>query len=236
MKIEISARRRTVQGTGASRRLRRKGLVPGIVYGGTGEPVSIQLDHKDLMQKLTAEAFHASILTLDLEGEKQQVLLRAFNMHPYKSQVLHVDFQRVVRDRKIHMKVPLHFVNEDKAPGVKEQGGVINHVMNELDVRCFPDDLPEYIEVDLGGLTVGHSVHVSDLKLPKGVEAALHRGEDPVVATIIVPALVTEEEAAAAEAVPAAEVPTTEQAAPEKAPEAAAGGEKAEKTEKKEKK
>jgi large subunit ribosomal protein L25 len=233
MKIEISAQRRTVQGTGASRRLRRKGLVPGIVYGGTAEPVNIQLDHKDLMQKLTNEAFHASILTLDLEGEKQPVLLRAFNMHPYKSQVLHVDFQRVVRDRKIHVKVPLHFVNEDKAPGVKEQGGVINHVMNELDVRCFPDDLPEYIEVDLGGLTVGHSVHVSDLKLPKGVEAVLHRGEDPVVATVIVPALVTEEEAAAAEAVPAAEVPTTEQAAPEKAPEAAAGGEKAEKKEKK---
>jgi len=233
MKIEISAQRRTVQGTGASPRLRRKGLVPGIVYGGTAEPVNIQLDHKDLMQKLTNEAFHASILTLDLEGEKQPVLLRAFNMHPYKSQVLHVDFQRVVRDRKIHVKVPLHFVNEDKAPGVKEQGGVINHVMNELDVRCFPDDLPEYIEVDLGGLTVGHSVHVSDLKLPKGVEAVLHRGEDPVVATVIVPALVTEEEAAAAEAVPAAEVPTTEQAAPEKAPEAAAGGEKAEKKEKK---
>ncbi|MEW5862774.1 MAG: 50S ribosomal protein L25/general stress protein Ctc [Pseudomonadota bacterium] len=233
MKIEISAQRRTVQGTGASRRLRRKGLVPGIVYGGTAEPVSIQLDHKDLMQKLTNEAFHASILTLDLEGEKQPVLLRAFNMHPYKSQVLHVDFQRVVRDRKIHVKVPLHFVNEDKAPGVKEQGGVINHVMNELDVRCFPDDLPEYIEVDLGGLAVGHSVHVSDLKLPKGVEAVLHRGEDPVVATVIVPALVTEEEAAPAEAVPAAEVPTTEQAAPEKTPEAAAGGEKAEKKEKK---
>jgi len=236
MKIEISAQRRTVQGTGASRRLRRKGLVPGIVYGGTAEPVNIQLDHKDLMQKLTNEAFHASILTLDLEGEKQPVLLRAFNMHPYKSQVLHVDFQRVVRDRKIHVKVPLHFVNEDKAPGVKEQGGVINHVMNELDVRCFPDDLPEYIEVDLGGLTVGHSVHVSDLKLPKGVEPVLHRGDNPVVATVIVPALVTEEEAAAAEAVPAAEVPTTEQAAPEKAPEAAAGGEKAEKPEKKEKK
>jgi large subunit ribosomal protein L25 len=233
MKIEISAQRRTVQGTGASRRLRRKGLVPGIVYGGTAEPVSIQLDHKDLMQKLTNEAFHASILTLDLEGEKQPVLLRAFNMHPYKSQVLHVDFQRVVRDRKIHVKVPLHFVNEDKAPGVKEQGGVINHVMNELDVRCFPDDLPEFIEVDLGGLAVGHSVHVSDLKLPKGVEAVLHRGENPVVATVIVPALVTEEEAAPAEAVPAAEVPTTEQAAPEKTPEAAAGGEKAEKKEKK---
>ncbi|MDW8469483.1 MAG: 50S ribosomal protein L25/general stress protein Ctc [Burkholderiales bacterium] len=227
--MEVSAQRRTVQGTGASRRLRRKGLVPGVVYGGNGAPVSIQLDHKDLMQKLATEAFHASILTLDLDGAKEQVLLRAFSMHPYKPQVLHVDFQRVARDRKIHMKVPLHFVNADKAPGVKEQGGVVNHVLNELDVRCFPDDLPEYIEVDLSGLAVGRSVHVSDLKLPKGVEAVLRRGEDPVVATVIVPALASEE--ATAEAVPAAEVPTTEQAAPQKAPEA--GAEKAEKKEKK---
>jgi large subunit ribosomal protein L25 len=246
MKIEISARRRATQGTGASRRLRRRGMVPGIVYGGASGPVNIQLDHKDLLQKLTTEAFHASILTLDVEGAKEQVLLRAFNMHPYRGQVMHVDFQRVSRDRKIHMKVPLHFVNEDRSAGVKEQGGVINHVLNELDVRCFPDDLPEFIEVDLGGLTVGHSVHVSDLRLPRGVEAVLHRGENPVVATIIVPAIVTEEEeAAAAEAVPAAEVPTTEQAAPEKAPEGGAAPEKpgakpepkpAEKPEKKEKK
>jgi large subunit ribosomal protein L25 len=235
MKIEIRARRRSVQGTGASRRLRRRGRVPGVVYGGTAEPVSIELDHKDLMQKLATEAFHASILTLDLEGTREPVLLRAFAMHPVRPQVLHVDFQRVVRDRKIHMKVPLHFVHEDRAPGVKEQGGVINHVLNELDVRCFPDDLPEYIEVDLSGLAVGHSVHVSDLKLPPGVEAVLHKGEDPVVATIIVPAGVSEEEASAApETVPAAEVPATEQAAPAKASEVAEkGAERAEKREKK---
>ena len=132
MKIEISANKRKVQGTGASRRLRIAGRVPGIVYGGTQPPVNIELEHKDLYQKLKMEAFHASILTLDLEGGKEQVLLRAFNMHPFKLQIAHVDFQRVSKDKKIHMKVPLHFVNAELAPGVKEQGGVASHVLNEL--------------------------------------------------------------------------------------------------------
>src|SRR5258706_607253 len=151
---------------------------------------------------------------------------RAFNMHPYKGHVQHIDFQRVSKDKKIHMKVPLHFVNAELSPGVKEQGGIANHVLNELDVTCLPDDLPGFIQVDMGHLTIGHSVHVKDLTLPKGVEAVLHRGENPVVATIIQPVLITEEETTAAEAVPAADVPTTEQAAPDKAAEAAAGGDK----------
>ena len=145
----------------------------------------------------------------------------------------HVDFQRVLRDRKIHMKVPLHFFNAETSPGVKEQGGVPNHVVNEIDISCLPDDLPEFIEVDLGAMKVGDSIHAKDLKFPKGVEPVLHRDENPVVATLIVPALVTEEEeTAAAEAVPAAsEVPTTEQAEPAEKTEEAAdkGGEKKEK-------
>jgi len=249
MKIEIHAQKRGLQGTGASRRLRRTGKVPGILYGGEQGPVNLELDHKELYQKLTMESFHASILTLDLDGIKQQVLLRAFNMHPWKGQVQHVDFQRVSKDKKIHMKVPLHFVNAEKSPGVKEMGGVSNHVLNDLDVTCFPDDLPEFIEVDLGELKVGDSVHIKDLKLPKGVEPVLHRGENPVVATVILPALITEEEeTAAAEAVPApSEVPTTAQAQPEAAAEGAAGdkaaakpagdkGDKGDKGEKKEKK
>jgi large subunit ribosomal protein L25 len=226
MKFEINANPRKAQGTGASRRLRRAGRVPGIIYGGDKGAVNIELDHRELYQHLTNERFHASILTLKLDGGAEQVLLRAFNMHPVKSQVQHVDFQRVAKDRKIHMKVPLHFVNEASSPGVKDQAGVITHVLNELDITCFPDDLPEFIEVDLGHLVVGKSVHARELALPKGVEAVLHKTEDPVVATCIMPALVTEEEeAVAAEAVPAAgEVPTTEQAAPtEKAEEAAAG-------------
>jgi large subunit ribosomal protein L25 len=258
MAIEITARKREHHGTGASRRLRRTGRVPGVVYGGEKDALNIELDHKDLYINLRNEKFHATILTLDVGGAKEPVLLRAVNMHPFKPQVQHIDFQRVAKDRKIHMKVPLHFVNADKSPGVKEQGGVVNHVLNELDVVCFPDDLPEYIEVDLANLAVGKSLHVREVPLPNGVALALHKDENPVVATVVVPALITEEEeAAAAEAVVApSEVPTTEQAAPAKEGEqpaegadkgaaakgekpAAAKGEKpaaAEKPEKKEKK
>jgi large subunit ribosomal protein L25 len=251
MAIEIVARKREAQGTGASRRLRAKGRVPGIVYGGDKGPTNIELDHKDLYFNLRNEKFHASILTLDIGGAKEQVLLRAFNMHPFKAQVQHIDFQRVSKDKKIHMKVPLHFVNAEKSAGVKEQGGIVNHVMNELDVTCFPDDLPEFIEVDLANLTVGHSLHARDLSMPKGVEMVLHKNENPVVATVVIPQLITEEEeaAAAAAAVAPADVPTTEQAAPAKEGEgedaagkggAAKGGDKAapaaDKGEKKEKK
>jgi len=224
MKFEISAQKREAQGTGASRRLRRMGRVPGIVYGGAEGPVNIELDHKDLFQNLRNEKFHASILSLKLNGSAQQVLLRAVNMHPFKLQVQHVDFQRVSKDKKIHMKVPLHFVNAEKSPGVKEQGGIASHVLNELDIVCFPDDLPEYIEVDLSGLTVGHSLHVRDLALPKGVELAIGKAENPVLATVVIPSLVVEEEEAAP-AVAAADVPTTEQAAAPKEGEAAAGAE-----------
>jgi large subunit ribosomal protein L25 len=226
MKIEINARKREAQGTGASRRLRRSGSVPGIVYGGSTGAVNIELNHKELYQHLTNEKFHASILSLKLDGAAEDVLLRAFNMHPWKGHVQHIDFQRVSKDKKIHMKVPLHFSNAEKSPGVKEQGGIPNHVMNELNVTCLPDDLPGFIEVDMGNLTIGHSIHVKDLKLPKGVEPVLHKGENPAVATIIQPVLITEEETTA-EAVAAADVPTTEQAAPDKAAEAAAGGDKA---------
>ena len=222
--MKVTATTRNAQGTGASRRLRRMGRVPGIVYGGEKGALNIELDHKDLFFNLKNEKFHASILSLDVEGAKEQVLLRAVNMHPYKMQVQHVDFQRVQKDKKIHMKVPLHVANAERSPGVKEQGGVVNHVMNELDIVCLPDDLPEFVEVDLSTLTVGHSMHVRDLKLPKGVELALHKDENPVIATVVVPALIAEEEAAPA--VAAAEVPTTEQAAPAKEGEApAAGGE-----------
>src|SRR3954463_828759 len=178
MAIEISARKREAQGTGASRRLRRQGKVPGILYGGDKGPVNIELEHQDLFLNLRNEKFHASILTLDVAGTKEQVLLRAVNVHPFKPQVQHIDFQRVSKDKKIHMKVPLHFVNAEKSPGVKEQGGVVNHVLNELDIVCFPDDLPEFIEVNLEHLAVGNSLHVRELGMPKGVELALHKNEN----------------------------------------------------------
>lgn len=215
MKIEVSAKKRELQGTGASRRLRNALKVPGIVYGGNTEPTAIELDHKDLARNLSREAFHASILTLDIEGNKEPVLLRAFNMHPFKLQVQHVDFQRVSKDRKIHMKVPLHFVNAEQSQAVKEQGGVVSHVLNELNITCLPDDLPEFIEIDLSAATVGYQVHAKDIKLPKGVEAVLHKRENPVVVSVLVPQLaVVEEETNAAPA--ASEVPTSKQAEPAK--------------------
>src|SRR5258706_11588543 len=226
MAIEISARKRDTQGTGSSRRLRRGGRVPGILYGGEKDPLNIELDHKDLYFNLRNERFHASILTLDVAGAKEQVLLRAVNMHPFKPQVQHIDFQRVQKDKKIHMRVPLHFVNAESSPGVKDQGGVVSHVLNEVNVTCFPADLPEFIEVDLGTLAVGHSMHVRDLTAPNGVAFVLSKDENPVVATVVVPQLITEEEEAAA-VVSAADVPATEQAAPAKEGEAGAEGDKA---------
>ncbi|CAE6740401.1 50S ribosomal protein L25/general stress protein Ctc [Candidatus Nitrotoga fabula] len=196
MKIELSAASRKAQGTGASRRLRKSGRVPGIVYGG-GEPVLIDLDHNNLYHLLRKEAFHASIMTLDVDGKKEPVLLRDFHMHPFRQQVQHIDFQRVEASKKIHMKVPLHFINADIAPGVKQGKGIVSHVLNELDVACLPADLPEFIEVDLSNLMLNHSIHVSDLKLPQGVEAAgMHAGE-AVVATIQVPRGAAEAAAAA---------------------------------------
>ncbi len=209
MQIEISAKKRTLQGKGASRRLRGSGTVPGIIYGGEGAAQAIELDHNNLYHKLKLEAFHASILSMDVEGQKEPVLLRDVQMHPFKLQVLHIDFQRVDRRKKIHMKVPLHFINADIAPGVKLSSGIVSHVLTELDVSCLPKDLPEFISVDLVDLAAGNTVHLSDLQLPPGVEIpSLAKGDDLPVATIIIPRAVAAEEAAA---VAAAEVPTTVQ-------------------------
>lgn len=206
MAIEVIANVREAQGTGASRRLRKTGRVPGIVYGGK-EPLLIDVDHNNLYYALRNEAFHASILELDMGGKKEQVLLRDFQMHPFRQQVLHIDFQRVDPNKKIHMKVPLHFVNADVAPGVKLGGGIISHVLNELEITCLPADLPAAIEVDLSSLDLGHSIHVSDVKLPKGVEVAGHHHGGDAVATVQVPrgAVEAAAEAAVAEtAAPAA--------------------------------
>jgi len=233
MKIEIGAAKRTVQGTSASRRLRHAGRVPGVLYGGKDAPVNIELDHNELFQAARKEAFHASVISLKLDGQPQQVLLRAMNMHPWRLEVQHVDFQRVLADQKIHMRVPLHFVNQENSPAVKAAGAVVNHVLNDIDVSCLPADLPEFIEVDLSNLTIGHSVHVKDLKFPAGVEPVLHRGENPVVASASIPRAAEVEEAAVAEeVVPASMVPAAKQA---EKPEAAAP-EKSEKPGKEEKK
>ncbi len=229
MKIAIKAEPRSVQGTGASRRLRRESKVPGIVYGAGKEATPILLDHKDLWFKLKTEAFHASILDMEIGAEKSQVLLRDYQMHPFRPLILHADFQRVAADRKIHMKVPLHFVNQEISPGVKLAGGLVEHVMKELEISCLPKDLPEFIEVDLGNLQAGHSMHVSSLKLPSGVEALVNKGEDPTVATVIIPRVMTAEEElaeAAAAAPSAADVPTTAQKVKEEEAGAGSSGSK----------
>lgn len=216
MKIAIKAAVRKGQGTGASRRLRHANKVPGIVYGGGKDATVIELDHNDIYHKLKLEAFHASILDMEIEGKSEQVLLRDVQMHAWKQNVLHVDFMRVAADRKIHMKVPLHFINEDVAPGVKVSSGIVSHIMNDLDISCLPKDLPGFIEVDLKDLAAGHTLHLSELKLPAGVEAvALIRGDDPSVATIIIPRAVAAEEEVVAVAVSAADVPAANQKAKE---------------------
>ena len=220
--IEFTAFPRATEGRAASRRMRRAGKAPGIVYGGTARPQPIELDHNALVHALRNEAFHSSILSMKLDGTSTQVLLRDVQMHPFRNEVLHVDFQRIDPSRKIHMKVPLHFVNEDQSPAVKAQGAIVSHVMTELDIACLPKDLPEYIEVDLSALDTAHSLHVSGVKLPAGVSAVTHRTGDPVVATAVVPKAVVETEAAPAEgeaaaaAAPAAEVKPAEAKAEEK--------------------
>lgn len=214
MAIEIAATTRQVQGTGASRRLRKANRVPGIVYG-SGDATMIELDHNTLYYALRNEAFHASILSLDLDGKKESVLLRDFQMHPFRQQVQHIDFQRVDPKKKVHMKVPLHFQNGEIAPGVKTGGGKITHVLNDLDVVCLPTDLPQSIEIDLGGLELGHSIHVADIKLPKGVDLATHHHAADAVATVQVPrgAVEAAADAAAAEAAAAAAAPAAAPAA-----------------------
>ena len=227
MALEVIAQSRKQQGTGASRRLRLAGKVPGIVYGGKTDAVTIELDHNALFHALRNEKFHASVLDLTLDGAKEQVLLRAVNMHPFRMQVQHVDFQRVSADQKIHMKVPLHFVNAEVSPAVKLSGGLVSHSINELEIRCLPADLPEFIEVDLSEIAIGHSVHVRDLKLPKGVEVAMRGTANLSVATAQIPrAAIAEEEASAAAAAAAAPAAADVPAAKQKVDPAAAAGDK----------
>jgi large subunit ribosomal protein L25 len=208
MQLEFNATKRDGQGTGASRRLRRTGRVPAILYGGgAAEPQSISIDHNELFQLLRKEAFYSSVLSVSVDGAKELCLLRDVQRHPYRPVILHADFQRVDATQKIHQKVPLHFVNADLSPGVKLSGGMVQHVLSDLNVRCLAQDLPSFIEVDLKDLTANHSLHVSELVLPAGVEAVSHKGEDPVVATVIVRGGKAEEEVAVTEVAAVAAAP-----------------------------
>jgi len=168
--MKFVAFERAKQGTGASRRLRNSGRTPAIVYGGSGQPLLIELDHNALWHALRKEAFHASILEMELAGQTSKVLLRDYQMHPFKPLVLHVDFQRVEANTMLNMKVPLHFSGEQESPAVKTDKCLVNHVVNEIEVACLPADLPEFISVDLSGLVNGQSLHLNDLKLPNGVK------------------------------------------------------------------
>ena len=226
--MEFTAFPRSLQGSGASRRLRRAGKVPGIVYG-VGTPTNIELDHNALFHALKNEKFHSSILSMKLDGKTDQVLLRDVQRHAFKAQVMHVDFQRIDSTSRIHMRVPLHFVNAEISPGVKVTGGQVQHVLNELDIACLPKDLPEFIEVDLSTLQAGHSLHLSAVKLPAGVEAMVGKDEDPTVATIVIPKVMTADEEAAELALTtvapsAADVPTVAQKAKEGDEPVATGG------------
>jgi large subunit ribosomal protein L25 len=207
--MKVVAYERSVQGTGASRRLRITGKTPGVIYGGTETPQAIELDHNALFHALRKEAFHSSILDIEIAGKSQKALLRDYQMHPFKPLVLHIDFQRVDAKQKIHVKVPLHFVNAEIAPAVKLGGALVSHIATEMEVTCLPADLPEFIQVDLSKIEVGHSVHVKDIPLPKGVALVSHlEQENPVVANARIPSVKAEVEtaapAAAAVAAPAA--------------------------------
>jgi large subunit ribosomal protein L25 len=185
MSISINAVKRDVKGTGASRRARRAGNVPGVVYGGGQVAINLTMDHKELFLQFRHEAFHASILDLILDGKKESVLLRDYQMHPVRNTIQHIDFQRVSANEKVHVRIPFHFLHEDTAPGVKIGGGIVAHIMTEAEVSCLPKDLPEFIEVDLAALELGDSVHLSQITLPKGVEfVALAHGNDSPVAAI----------------------------------------------------
>ncbi len=197
--MKVTATTREMLGTGASRRLRRTGRVPGIVYGSSDQPVNIELDHNELFHALRKEAFHSSILDLEIDGGgASSVLLRDVQYHPFKQQVLHIDFQRVAANEKIHVKVPLHYINAETSPAVKMSANIVSHVMNEIEVICLPNDLPEFLTVDLGELQAQGTVHVSDLTLPAGVTVTPHPEE--VIATASVPAAMVEATNAAAEA------------------------------------
>lgn len=199
--MKFVAFERAKQGTGASRRLRITGRTPGIVYGGGVEPLQIEIDHNALWHALKKEAFHATVLDMELDGKDSKVLLRDVQMHPFKQLILHIDFQRVDATTKLHMKVPLHYSGDENSPAVKTDGCIANHVITELEVLCLPTDLPEFIAVDLSGLKKGASLHLADITLPKGVTAVSHGGnKNPVLVSVV--------------AVAGAEVPAPEAAAP----------------------
>jgi large subunit ribosomal protein L25 len=204
--MQFVAFERAKQGTGASRRLRTAGKVPGIVFG-AGEPAMIELDHNALYFALKKEAFHASLLEMELAGQTQKVLLRDFQMHPWKQNVLHIDFQRVDETTRVHKKVPLHFSGEENSPAVKTDKSLVSHVATDIEVECLASKLPEFISIDLSGLTKNQSLKASELKLPEGIKWVRHGKIDPVIVAVTVPKEEVEEAPVTAPVVAAAAAP-----------------------------
>jgi large subunit ribosomal protein L25 len=228
-KFEVEATVRSVLGKGASRRLRRQEKVPGVVYGGGKEAVSLTFEHKNIAKALKNEAFYSHIITLKTHGSgSERVILKDVQRHPYKALIKHIDFQRIRADEKIHMHVPLHFVGAENAPGVKE-GGVVSHIMSDLEISCLPDNLPEYIELDISSMELNKILHISDIKLPKGVESvALAHDNDKPVVSIHMPRIEVEPVVEEAVEVAPSEVPAMAQKSDEEiaAEEAAKEGKK----------
>jgi large subunit ribosomal protein L25 len=208
--LAINASIRHDIGKGASRRLRRAQRLPGVVYGGGKETTSLSFEHKEVVKALQGEAFYSHILTLNIDNEAERVILKDVQRHPYKQQILHIDFQRIRADEKITMNVPLHFIGEANAPGVIA-GGLISHLMTDVEISCLPEHLPEYLEADLSNLALNATLHLSDLKLPAHVEVvALSHDNDQAIASIHSPRV--EAEPSALEAAPiSAEVPASAQ-------------------------
>ena len=195
--MKVVAFERSLQGTGASRRLRIAGKTPGIVYGAEAQPQLIELDHNALWHALKKEVFHSSILDLEVAGKSQQVLLRDVQYHPFRQLVLHVDFQRVDAKKKLHTRVPLHFMNQDTNPAVKLSSAVISHVLNEIEIECLPSALPEFLEVDLAKIEAGQALYAKDIVLPNGVSLVAHiEAENPVIASATIAADAVADEAA----------------------------------------
>jgi large subunit ribosomal protein L25 len=177
--FNVTAETRKDVGKGASRRLRHAGRIPGVIYGAGKEAVALTMNHDDILHHLEHEAFYSHILNVSVDGKVQKAVLKDVQRHPSKAKIMHVDFLRVSEKDKIHMQVPLHFINEEVAPGVKIGAGLVSHLMSSVDIVCLAKDLPEYLEVDLGNLNTGESLHLSDIKLPDGVEIpALAQGPD----------------------------------------------------------
>jgi len=209
MAIELNAELRADQGKGASRRLRHTDKLPAIVYGAGKDAVNLMLTQREVRAVMKNQVFYSSIVQLKFDGKNEQVILRDIQHHPYKLDILHMDFQRVDANKKLHMHVPLHFINEEKSPGVKLEGGIVSHVVIEVEVECLPKDIPEYIEVDVSALHLNHAIHLSGIKLPAGVEIrALKHGvdHDSAVVSIHAPKQIVEEVpvVAVAEAAPVA--------------------------------